>query len=274
MFMSIPQLPAHGCPQEWCFEAAAYLKANHSNLTLFPRYYEVRAIGFVVLQSLFPEYFKRHNRVVEIGCGVGLDSLYWSRYADEMLGFDIPGEYGGYTPPGFTSSAHVSRTLVCDIFGATNAKFEDALPDSLPVDSDSADVVYSWTVLEHVPDLPSAYKEMHRILKPGGVMLHIVPNVMSAVDTVVRENIRKPTPLGWFGAARHMWKEFSTLAKQGHKPGALIPPCHSEFLTDYMDQLNLYISDSYIAPALELGFRLERLSLVRDYNHLIALRKA
>jgi SAM-dependent methyltransferase len=271
--MSIPTLPAHGCPQAWCFEVAAYLKANQAHLTLFPRYYDFRAVNFSVLQSLFPEYVKRQGRVVEIGCGVGMDSLFWSRYAGELLGFDIPGEYGGYTPPGFTSSAHVSRTLVCDVFGVTNATFADALPDSLPVDSNSVDLIYTWTVLEHIPDLPSAYKEMHRILKPGGVMVHIVPNVMSAVDTVVRVNVSKPEPLGWFGAAKHLWKEFRKLANEGHKPGAIIPQCHSEFLTDYISQLDLYISDSYITPALELGMKLERMSLIRDYNHLIAFRK-
>jgi SAM-dependent methyltransferase len=34
------------------------------------------------------------------------------------------------------------------------------------------DVIYSASVLEHINNLAEAFKEMHRILKPGGVMIH------------------------------------------------------------------------------------------------------
>jgi ubiquinone/menaquinone biosynthesis C-methylase UbiE len=34
------------------------------------------------------------------------------------------------------------------------------------------DIIYSESVLEHLKDLSSAFKEMHRILKPGGFIIH------------------------------------------------------------------------------------------------------
>jgi ubiquinone/menaquinone biosynthesis C-methylase UbiE len=34
------------------------------------------------------------------------------------------------------------------------------------------DIIYSGSVLEHVRDLDAAFKEMHRILKPGGLIIH------------------------------------------------------------------------------------------------------
>jgi hypothetical protein len=82
-------------------------------------------------------------------------------------------------------------------------------------------------------------------------MLHIVPNVMSAVDTMMRVNIAAS--------------------------GFAIPEFHSEFLRgrglDYRTQLDLYVSDSFVFPAIREGFTIERLVPIRDYNHALVFRK-
>jgi len=36
----------------------------------------------------------------------------------------------------------------------------------------SVDVILSWQTLEHVPDIPAAMREMARLLRPGGTMVH------------------------------------------------------------------------------------------------------
>lgn len=36
----------------------------------------------------------------------------------------------------------------------------------------SVDVIFSWQTLEHVPDIPAAMREMARLLRPGGTMVH------------------------------------------------------------------------------------------------------
>ena len=43
------------------------------------------------------------------------------------------------------------------------------------VDSDSFDIVFSMNLLEHVESPWSAAKEMVRIVKPGGMLIQIVP---------------------------------------------------------------------------------------------------
>lgn len=49
-------------------------------------------------------------------------------------------------------------------------------PYRLPYDDESVDVVISNTILEHVHDHPALYREIKRILKPGGVAIHTMPS--------------------------------------------------------------------------------------------------
>jgi SAM-dependent methyltransferase len=55
------------------------------------------------------------------------------------------------------------RRLVCD---AARLPFKDA----------SFDFVFSSSVLEHIRDRAPVYRELRRCLRPGGVMLHIMPS--------------------------------------------------------------------------------------------------
>jgi len=55
------------------------------------------------------------------------------------------------------------RRLVCD---AARLPFKDA----------SFDFVFSSSVLEHIRDRGPVYRELRRCLRPGGVMLHIMPS--------------------------------------------------------------------------------------------------
>ena len=62
-----------------------------------------------------------------------------------------------------TCARTVVRRLVCDAA-------------ALPFASASFDFIFSSSVLEHVRDLSSAFAEMRRCLRPGGLMLHIMPS--------------------------------------------------------------------------------------------------
>lgn len=46
----------------------------------------------------------------------------------------------------------------------------------LPLDTDSADRVLAYHVLEHVDDLPGVMAELHRVLRDGGVLEGKVPH--------------------------------------------------------------------------------------------------
>jgi len=62
----------------------------------------------------------------------------------------------------------------------------------LEFDDNSFDVIFSSNVLEHVSDLNSAFSEMKRVLKDGGIMVHTMPTHYSTIYTLALQ------PIGYF----------------------------------------------------------------------------
>jgi ubiquinone/menaquinone biosynthesis C-methylase UbiE len=54
--------------------------------------------------------------------------------------------------------------------GLNNLKVIQGDALDLPFDDNSIDVVFSFAVLEHIPDPPEALAEFYRVLKPGGLV--------------------------------------------------------------------------------------------------------
>ncbi len=95
-------------------------------------------------------------RLLEVGCGMGTDLLQFARGGAFCTGVDL-------TP----RSVEITRHR----FALYNEKGSFLIADGerLPFASESFDVVYSNGVLHHTPDTAGAIRELHRVLKPGGV---------------------------------------------------------------------------------------------------------
>lgn len=48
--------------------------------------------------------------------------------------------------------------------------------DRIPFDAETFDIVLSNQVMEHVPDLGAVSREIARVLKPGGLVIHVFPD--------------------------------------------------------------------------------------------------
>ncbi|MEZ5503543.1 MAG: methyltransferase domain-containing protein [Halioglobus sp.] len=99
--------------------------------------------------------FPRGGALLEIGAGTG-----WQAHTLQAWGFavdaiDLP-----------TSNYRESRIFpVVDYDG-----------HHIPFPDQTFDVVFSSNVLEHIPHVEAFQQEIHRVLKPGGVAVHILPS--------------------------------------------------------------------------------------------------
>jgi SAM-dependent methyltransferase len=97
---------------------------------------------------------------LEIGGG---DGFVASLVAKHCRSFVTTDSYRARLATGAPALPANVRRLVCD---AGRLPFKDA----------SFDFVFSSSVLEHIRDRAPVYRELRRCLRPGGVMLHVMPS--------------------------------------------------------------------------------------------------
>jgi ubiquinone/menaquinone biosynthesis C-methylase UbiE len=119
----------------------------------------------------FEEGFGRD--VLEIGVGMGADHLEWAKSSPRRLaGVDL-------TP---RAVAWTNQRLVT--YGFSSELMEgDA--ERLAFPDESFDIVYSWGVLHHSPDTPQAFREAHRVLRPGGTLRAMIYHRPSIVGLML-----------------------------------------------------------------------------------------
>ncbi len=98
------------------------------------------------------------KRVLEVGCGPGLDLAQFARSGASVFGLDLS----------LHSVALARMRLALD--GLQGRLFQ-ADAENLPFQDNAFDLVWSWGVLHHTPDTPRAAREMIRVCKKGGEVL-------------------------------------------------------------------------------------------------------
>jgi SAM-dependent methyltransferase len=108
--------------------------------------------------------------VADVGCGDGIIDLGVAHKAEprSMVGFDI-------IPTDVTWLERRAREEgVADL--PECLEFRTCDPLSLPAEDNSFDFVFTWSAFEHVEDPVAVFREIRRILRPGGIlMLQIWP---------------------------------------------------------------------------------------------------
>jgi SAM-dependent methyltransferase len=106
-----------------------------------------------------PGPLRAGERVVDVGCGAGIDSLIAARLVGDqgrVVGIDMT--------PAMLARARASAALT----GAANVEFREGYAEALPVDDGWADVVISNGVLNLFADKLGGLQEMARVLRAGG----------------------------------------------------------------------------------------------------------
>jgi len=112
------------------------------------------AIGF--------DKYKGKN-VLEIGVGGGLDLLEFCRFGAHGYGIDIT---NNAIKLAYDTAREAGKTIILSKASAT----------SIPFDDSGFDLVYSFGVLHHIPDIEIALGEIKRALKPDGEVIAMLYN--------------------------------------------------------------------------------------------------
>ena len=97
------------------------------------------------------------SRILDFGCGSGRHVYeHLERGYRNVMGYDL------------ASSAELRRP-------EDRARFCFSADGRMPFADASFDFVYSYSVLEHAQGFDAVLREIHRVLKPGGVALHVFP---------------------------------------------------------------------------------------------------
>jgi len=101
------------------------------------------------------DFLPTEGNLLEIGAGTG-----WQAQALQDHGYDVEGI-------DIASSNLKNNRIwaVTDYDGKT-----------IPFEDNTFDIVFSSNVLEHIPHIYEFQKEIHRVLKPGGIVIHILPS--------------------------------------------------------------------------------------------------
>jgi 2-polyprenyl-3-methyl-5-hydroxy-6-metoxy-1,4-benzoquinol methylase len=123
--------------------------------------------------QIFSNRITQGKKILEIGCARSV----WLPYFVKEFGFKVYGidysEIGCQQAREVLSSAGVEGEIVCSDYFSP--------PESL---IENFDVVISFGVVEHYEDTSRCIKAISRFLKPGGLMITNIPNLMGLIGLV------------------------------------------------------------------------------------------
>ena len=139
---------------------------RHSPKTVGSKEYfdEVEARKYLVEPHIpaFAEFDRwSGKRVLEVGCGIGTDSINFARAGAELTAVELSGE---------SLSIAAQRADVMGV--ADRIRFVQANAEELTsaLDEEPYDLVYSFGVVHHTPHPERALAEMRAVTAPGGTL--------------------------------------------------------------------------------------------------------
>jgi ubiquinone/menaquinone biosynthesis C-methylase UbiE len=189
-----------------------------------------------------------HQRVLEVGCGIGMDSIQFARRANEVYCVDLSLPSVKLTLGRFHNEGYQAHAAVADA-------------ENLPFGLESFDVVYSYGVLHHTPDTPQCIRQLFRVLKPGGraiVMLYAKYSAMTLCRVGLHHGIREGQILrlrSWKNLLSH-WTELQSKTENSVNPLTQVfsaAECRAMFRDfSHVEMEKHYLTEWHLAEAHHL----------------------
>jgi ubiquinone/menaquinone biosynthesis C-methylase UbiE len=110
------------------------------------------------LKKLIQELDVKGKKILELGCGLGSDLLCFAEKGAQVIGLDLTPRHIELARGLFSTFGHPADFVIGDA-------------ERLAFPSESFDIVYSFGVLHHTPNIKKAISEIRRVLKPGGLAI-------------------------------------------------------------------------------------------------------
>jgi len=117
------------------------------------------------IENFSNQKWNKNQTVLEIGYTSGGESII----AFEHLGLNAIGIDNFYDDHYDTNSRH---DYIASQVGSKAHFILGDITQKTSIEDNSVDLVFTQSVLEHIQDISAAFKEMERVLKPGGLMFH------------------------------------------------------------------------------------------------------
>ena len=150
-----------------------YTHEKRANVAYFDEIERRRYRWHYHLKELFERLAGSEGNLLEIGCGIGVDSIQLARCGFRVTAIDL------------TQSA-IEIAKRHGAYRLVDIDFQTGNAEALAFANNSFDAVYSFGVLHHTPDMPKAITEVHRVLKLGGTAYLMIYHRQSIVDWVHR----------------------------------------------------------------------------------------
>jgi ubiquinone/menaquinone biosynthesis C-methylase UbiE len=115
-------------------------------------------------ESIILAKIQPHHLVLDAGCGITTYAAVRGK-CRMVIGVDADTR--------IIRNRHIDAIIHADLY-------------NLPFPDRSFDIVMSWTVLEHIDNPQLCFKELARVCKPGGLMVHTTPNALHYANFLIK----------------------------------------------------------------------------------------
>lgn len=137
------------------------------------------------LRDLFSDLEGSSGRLLEVGCGIGVDSIQLARCGFDVTALDL-------------TEAAIRVARVFSEARDVKIDFRVGNTEDLEFEDESFDAAYSFGVLHHTPDIERSIAELRRVLKDGAtayVMLYHRNSLVNFAHWLLRLPYESPRNL-------------------------------------------------------------------------------